>query len=330
MRRFILSVGLILAMCVLVSAKPLPAPKPPDFKGLTDESIKKWSGAELLVIGKFTQVTAGPVGLSNPPVRTYKLQISPEKILRGTAPVKQAIAAAYTIRQEKPPSFPNAETEAVIALKFVQNAWVVQSYEQAQGELADQAKLATSFPLGWTIKDNKLISPWASVGKPGKAEGSACSVTGRPVLLLGDGIRFSVAPVPAAVKMKFGNPDGDGEFQMIVKNETEQEREVPALLTDGKEIKWNECVVIRCQDKNYPIPGSTGKVVGLKSVVLKPGESVSGTVHALALQGPMWPKGGYRIEFQFCIGERSATHSFYYLSKHHDAVREALHKMIEL
>ena len=102
-------------MCVLVSAKPLPAPKPPDFKGLTEESIKKWSGAELLVIGKFTQVTAGPVGLSNPPVRTYKLQISPEKILRGTAPVKQAMAASYSIRQDKPPSFPNAETEAVIA-----------------------------------------------------------------------------------------------------------------------------------------------------------------------------------------------------------------------
>jgi hypothetical protein len=50
------------------------------------------------------------------------------------------------------------------------------------------------------------------------------------------------------------------------------------------------------------------------------------TVHALALQGPMWPMGGYRIEFQFCIGERSATHSFYYLSTHYDPIRDAAQK----
>ena len=40
----------------------------------------------------------------------------------------------------------------------------------------------------------------------------------------------------------------------------------------------------------------------------------------------MWPKGGYRIEFQFCLGEKSATKSFYYLSKHHDAIRDASQK----
>jgi hypothetical protein len=46
-------------------------------------------------------------------------------------------------------------------------------------------------------------------------------------------------------------------------------------------------------------------------------------VNALRLQGPEWPQGGYRIEFQFCLGEKSKTQSFYYLSKHHDALREA-------
>src|SRR5262245_43620491 len=203
MLRRISSVVLVFIGCVIAWGKPVPAPKPPDFTGLKEDSIKKFSGAELLVIGKFTQVTAGPVGLSNPPVRSYKLQIMPDKILRGTAPVKQALVAGYSIRQEKPPTFPDANTDAVIALKFVKNAWVVQGYAQAQPGVAEQATLATSFPMGWTIKDNKLISPWASVGKPGKGEGSACSVTGRPVLLLGEGIRFNVEPMPPAVKMKF-------------------------------------------------------------------------------------------------------------------------------
>ena len=40
------------------------------------------------------------------------------------------------------------------------------------------------------------------------------------------------------------------------------------------------------------------------------------------LDGPEWPRGGYRIEFTFCLGEKANTQSFYYLSKHHDAVRD--------
>jgi len=45
-------------------------------------------------------------------------------------------------------------------------------------------------------------------------------------------------------------------------------------------------------------------------------------VNALALKGPEWPRGGYRIEFQFCLGEQSSTQSFYYMSRHHDKLRD--------
>lgn len=219
-----------------------------------------------------------------------------------------------------------AIADCVIALKFVREGWIMQSVEESSAEVIEQATIATSFPIGWTIKDGKLVSPWASIGKPGKAEGAACSVTGRPVLVAGGNVRFSVEPVPPAKKIQFGNPDGDGEYKLTVKNETDQEVEAPALLTDGKAIRWNECVVIRCQDKTYPIPGSTGSVAGLQPVVLKPGESVSGTTQIFALNGPPWPRGGSRLEFQFCLGEKSATHSFYYLSRHHDPIREAIQK----
>ena len=57
---------------------------------------------------------------------------------------------------------------------------------------------------------------------------------------------------------------------------------------------------------------------------LKAGESISGTVNALRLEGPEWPRGGYRIEFLLCLGEKASNQSFYYYSKHHDAVRAAL------
>ena len=146
------------------------------------------------------------------------------------------------------------------------------------------------------------------------------------MLLAGPAVRFNVESVKPKVEVKFANPDGDGEYKLIVKNESDQEVEVPALLTDGTEIHWRESIVIRCQEKAYPIPGSKGNIEGLKPVVLKPGESVAGTTHVFALDGPKWPMGGYRIEFQFCLAETSATHSFYYLTRHHEPIRNEVRK----
>jgi hypothetical protein len=307
---------LLLMLCSsgILCAVPVPGAKAPDYSALKPDSIKKWSGAEVLITGKFDKVIPGPVGLSDPPVRSYRLQLAPSKALRGSIPTDKAINAVYSIRSRDEPTFPGSDQNAIIALKSVRGNWEVVGYDAETKENLEQATLATSFPVGWTVKDGKLVSPWESISP------------NRPVLLVGDALKFSVEPLPAKVPMKFGNPDGDGEFKITLTNDTDKEIEVPALLTDGKNIQWNECLLIRCQDKTYPIPGATGAIKDLKAVVLKPKESVTGTVQALALEGPMWPKGGYRIEFQFCLGEKSATKSFYYLSKHHDAIRDASQK----
>lgn len=308
-----------------VWAKPAPK-KTPDFTQLKPGSIARYAGAEVLLVGKVVQVIPGPVGLSEPPLYTYTLKIAPEDVLRGSVKGDGPLTVAYSVRQKNEPTFPGPNDKALVALKFVRKTWVLQSVEAATPDSIRQAELATSFPLGWTIRDGMLVSPWAGSGKPGKAKAGVCAVTGRPVLVAGGGVRFSVEPVPPAKQIKFGNPDGDGEYRLTVKNATDREIEVPALLTDGKSIRWNESIVIRCQNRTYPIPGATGKVDGLKPVVLKPGETVSGTTHVFALVGPNWPKGGYRIEFQFCLGEKSATQTFYYLSRHHDPIRAAVQK----
>jgi hypothetical protein len=327
--RFPLTLATLLLGIALVAGAPAPGPKPPDFSKLKEESIKKWSGAEVLLTGKLAKVIPGPVGQSSPPVYNFRLQIVPDKVLRGLGRFAKELTAHYSVRQEKAPTFPDPDKECLIALKFVRDAWVVQSADESTPERIAQAQLATSFPLGWTIKEGKLVSPWAATGTPGNPEGIACAVTGRPVLLAGPAVRFTVEPVPPEKKVQFANPDGDGAYKLIVKNESEAEVEVPALLTDGKSINWNESIIIRCQDKAYPIPGSNGRIRELKSVVLKPGEAVSGTANVFALDGPQWPMGGYRIEFQFCLGEKSATHSFYYLSRHHDPIRAAVQKSLK-
>lgn len=309
--------------------KPIRPEAPPDFSKLKEESIKKWSGAEVLLTGKLSKVIAGPVGLSDPPLRTYQIHIEPDKILRGQPEFPKQLVAGFAIKQSDPPTFPKPGQECVIALKFLRDAWELVGFDTATPDSIEQAKLATSFPMGWTIKGGKLVSPWAKVGAPNKAEGVACSVTGRPVLLVGDTVRFSVEPVEPVKKVEFANPDGDGEFKLIVKNVSDREVEVPAVLTDGKSIRWNEAIVIISDGNVLTLPGATANLTGLKPVVLKPRETVTGKIHTFAVPGINWPNGGSRVELQFCLGERSATHSFYYLFRHHDPIREAIEKSLK-
>ncbi len=98
-RRSAIAFGALLLCLALATATPLRPPLPPDFSNLKEESIKKWSGAEVLLIGKLTQVVAGPVGLSEPPLRTYRMQISADKVLRGSAKIDKPIQASYSVRQ---------------------------------------------------------------------------------------------------------------------------------------------------------------------------------------------------------------------------------------
>jgi hypothetical protein len=184
---------------------------------------------------------------------------------------------------------------------------------------------------GWRMEAGKLISPWANLGDTvwPKAAGTldakqVCAKTGRPALICGEGVQLTVAPVPPAKSIKWTNPDGDGEYRLTVLNTTDKLLRVPALLTDGKDILWDNSIVILCQDKAYPLPGCRKNLAKVQSVTLQPGQSVSGVVNPLPLDGPNWPRGGYRISFQFCLGETSVTHAFYYYSSHHDKIRQVL------
>jgi hypothetical protein len=151
-----------------------------------------------------------------------------------------------------------------------------------------------------------------------------CKTTGRPALFAGSKVDLVVEKVPPKNEIQWTNPDGDGEYRITVSNPTDQPLSVPALLRQADKILWEESLVILCQDKTYMCPGASGVSGKVESVTLKPGEKVSTVVNALRLNGPEWPQGGYRIEFRFCLGEKSQTMSFYYMSRHHDAIRAAL------
>jgi len=294
---------------------------------LTAPILQAWGGSPIILKGKLVQVVPGPVGLSEPPLYSHTLVFDVQAVLRGDLEGRKQITAHHSVQGDLP-QFPEGE-DCLVALSQGRNAGLtVGTVVQATPALLAEVKLACAIPLGWSVQGEDLLSPWAALGDqawPAEARGSSplvCAKTGRPALLAGEGVKFSVARVPPKTEIKWTNPDGDGLYEITVRNTTEKPITVPALLSDGHKILWNESLVILCQNKAYRVPAAVGVKGHVEPARLEPGQSVSTKINVLALTGPEWPQGGYRIEFTFCLGEKADTQSFYYVSRYHDALRE--------
>ncbi len=291
-----------------------------------DRADPDWAGAQIVLTGILTGREDGPTGLSFPPMYTGRLTFRVEEVLRGDVAAGQPLVLHFTRRQEQPPEFPVGRLCLVTAAAG-RGTLTALTVEPADAAAVDAARTAMAIPIGWTRQGNEWISPWADLGEaawPKQASGRSpcCARTGRPALMAGAGVTLAVEPVPPAKSIRWTNPDGDGEYRVTVSNATDKAVAVPALLRHGGRILWEESLVIRCQGKTYRAPGSRGVDRPPEPVVLGPRESVSTGVNILRLDGPAWPRGGSRVEFQFCLGERSAIQSFYYMSRHHDRLRE--------
>ncbi|NQU20203.1 MAG: hypothetical protein HQ567_02900 [Candidatus Nealsonbacteria bacterium] len=292
---------------------------------------KPWNEAELVFTGKLNGVDAGPVGQSFPPMYTHTLHFTVEKVLRGTLKPGAKVDCSHVARQHNRPAFPVGKVCLVAAGK-ARGGTRAEIVVEATAEKLAEVTLACSMPMGWKLDAGKPVSPWAALdakgwsGAGGSGSQIFCSKTGRPALMAGGDVTFKVEKVPPEKDIKWTNPDGDGEYKITVTNATDKPIAVPALLSDGDKILWQESLAILCQGKAYVCPGSQGVSQQVQPTKLQPGQSVSTVVNALRLKGPEWPRGGYRIEFRFCLGEKSRTMSFYYMSRHHDKIRSALAK----
>ncbi|MBT7741740.1 MAG: hypothetical protein HN727_08070 [Opitutae bacterium] len=289
-----------------------------------------WSSHQHVFVGTLDKIVAGPVGRSFPPMFTHKLSFTVKEAIRGDLKPGGKVEISNVARQRVAPVFPEGETCVVGAEKSRggYQAKVVQKLDQAK---IASIRLACALPLGWSGKAGAVTSPWVGLKlkwPPNLKEGAKhfCTATGRPALGFGIGATFAVEKVPPEVDVKWANPDGDGEYRLTVANSGDKPVVIPALRKLGGKVLWNESVVILCQGKTYPAPNAKGLSVVTSPVTLKPGQKLSGIINPLALEGPEWPKGGYRISFQICLGERSSTQSFYYMSRHHDGIRAKLKK----
>jgi RNA polymerase sigma factor (sigma-70 family) len=296
---------------------------------LKEEALARWGKAEAVFTATLNTVTYRGSAQSLPPIHLHSLSLTVDRLIRGGFKKGEKVTGNHSVKQNARPTFPEGKT-CLVALQRVQGAWQVLAVQEATPAEVTQATLACSVPVGWSLSKGRILSPWASLGKDAWPAADrwkgrfSCAESGRPALMAGPEVELTVKPMPPKKAIKWQNPDGDGEYRVTVKNVIDKAVTVPALLRAGDKILWDESLVILCQGKAYPVPGARGVKEATKAVVLKPGEEVSTVVNALKLQGPEWPRGGYRIEFQFVLGEKSATQSFYYFTKHHDPIRAQL------
>jgi len=313
--------------------RPLPGRGPGRFPGQNAKPQPiQWNEKQVVVTGTITGVKQGPTARSLPPIYNNTLTIKIDGVLRGGLKVGDELQAHHSARQMEKPVYPKGRV--VVALSRVRGGQRIEGFEPANDKVLAAIKLACELPMGWVKSNGKLASPWA--GQKGRAwpRGQKveakhfCSVTGRPALMAGSDVVYQVEKVPPQKAIKWTNPDGDGQYKIILTNPTKRSMSIDALRTLGKRILWKESMVILCQGKTYAAPGSVGLLRHTEPLVLKPGQTVSTVLNALELTGPSWPRGGYRIEFTFCLGEKSSTQSFYYMSRHHDVIRDALKKQV--
>ncbi|MCC5850400.1 MAG: hypothetical protein JJU29_20125 [Verrucomicrobia bacterium] len=284
-----------------------------------------------LLVGKLTSVRPGPVGQSMPPMYTYTLTFEVVEILRGRLNVGDTLDFQYAERTNNPTVFENSAPYVLSARKVRDRMELLNLRLAADTDLTVfRAQAAT--PPGWQTIAGKLYSPWANLPDakwPSEVEGPHCEATGRPARPLPEGVTFTIKAMPPEEEIQWTNPDGDGDYQLILENTTDAPVVLEALPARNREPLWDESVIVQIQHRAYPAPGATGNWADTEPTVLPPGESISGVIRAISVNGPQWPRGGNRVIINFILGDHMLSESFYYMSSHHDDMRKTEDPEIE-
>jgi hypothetical protein len=267
----------------------------------------------------------------------HELDFADVTMLRGVLPAKQGFA----IRVDDPakaPHYPKDAQWLVATGAFPGATHDIDVIRPLSDRSLALAREAVALPLGWTLDAGRPISPWASLGAKAWPKGMAagevpvCSKTSRPALLAGKSVDLVITQINPPGAHPFRNPYGDGRFKVEVVNQGAQPATVPALLSDGKKILWDDSLVILdvATVTNFGAAcvlagaGKAGQAKEIRPVVLQPNESVATTIDVLSARGVYFsPNVSVRYYYRFCLGELSTVSYFYYHIEHHGRLRKA-------
>jgi uncharacterized protein (TIGR03067 family) len=293
---------------------------------LDADTLARINQADWAFTGKVTskQVVA-PLGNA---FGRLELEFSDIKTLRGKPPAQPL----------RPPFEPTLDEEKDITWFVATDMWGrLNMMVPVHDGLLSRAKQLLALPLGWTLDNGQPLSPWAALGasawpKTAKAgKEPVCCKTSRPALLAGENIEITTSQILPKVVHPSRNPFGDGQFKVTVTNRGATPVVVPALLSDSKNILWEDSLVVLSAFGGDPFSGTAcllpgagkiGKVQAAQAVVLMPQEAVSTVVDVLQAKGVSFMPGASRYYYRFCLGEKSAVDFFYYHSDHHELLRK--------
>ncbi len=225
-------------------------PAEPAAPETIDELSPVFGNATTIFIGKATAAQMGPMGLSNPPLYNVQLTLNIDESIRGDFETDTSTTVSYQARQQNPPTFTVGESYIVAGHYDTRvERFVADTVLPGTAENLLQARYASQLPIGWTASDGDLSSPFESMKWPEgvmDADVPTDTTTGRPALLVPEGVTLTAQKVPPVEDVKWSNPDGDGEYTLTVTNTTDEAIDVPALLSDEDgTILWSDSLVIR-------------------------------------------------------------------------------------
>ncbi len=289
--------------------------------------------AGLVLVGEVVEVGQAIAAMSMPPQYNVSFTLGKDtQALRGVVDGKVEVRL-HTMDEAMLPK--RGDKVIVVADRGEDGAVQSTLLLPATPEHFKLAERATSVPVGWGLVAEGVVCPWSALGAkawpkaldalvPADQPGSVrCSKTGRPALMLGQGLTLSVEQVIPEKVEQWVNPYGDGTFRVTLTNTTDAPVTTAVLLAQGEAVLWEESLVVIHGGMAKPLSSAKGLPATAKPVTLQPHASISTTVDTLALDGVDWPQGGSRVHFSFALGEQSVGSFFYYFSKHHDKLRDA-------
>jgi hypothetical protein len=187
-----------------------------------------------------------------------------------------------------------------------------------------------ALPLGWSINDGQLVSPWAApddkthVDAPEPSVPRAsyfCGRTGRPAWLTAPGLELRIEKLSKAAP-KAGVTDA-AEFRIELTNTGRELVTVPALPERAGKALWNESLLIQIGETLFTL-GDWRAVLASGGVLaatrLSPGARVSTTVD-------LWPmlskvagpnQGAGNLSVAVFLGDLADETFYYYRRVVHD------------
>ncbi|MGE3809076.1 MAG: RNA polymerase sigma factor, partial [Gemmataceae bacterium] len=180
-----------------------------DLTKIDPAVFQAFNQAEAAFTAKIEDVQSGPVGLSDPPLYNWNIRFQDLKMLRGTKPVDPVFR--YSYRGREVPKLTPGDRMLVAANVSGQDLRITAMVPAGEAEIA-AARVAVTYPIGWTLEAGKVVSPWASLGEKAKLPGlegnRACAKTGRPALLAGPDVEMVVERIMPKQVQEFKNPYG--------------------------------------------------------------------------------------------------------------------------